>query len=373
MKAVVVGGGIGGVATAVALGQRGVDVELCERAPELRDIGAGKSVWNNGIQALRHLGVSDDVLAAGSPVDSLIISTWRGRVLQRIPVGRLGRNIALARRDVFHPLVNRLNGTLVRTGAKCVAVSDEGDHVVARFDNGDTAEGDFLVGADGIFSSVRAQLFDGWVPEYAGHVAWRGIASFEHPGWPIGTAVNYYGRGRHFAVEPLRDGRIFWYGTKNLPRDVQGGGKVEVAEAFGDALDPIPDLIEATSPDWVVRNRLFNLPFRPTWGKGRITLLGDAAHAMLPNLGQGACTAIEDAVVLAKCLQGSEDVQAALRAFERARRRRVRWIHWNSAMTGRLQLLESRVVVGLRDAWIWSQPGSLINQIVFRPILRFQP
>ena len=373
MKAVVVGGGIGGVATAVALGRRGMDVELCERAPELRDIGAGKSVWVNGIQALGHLGAAEDVLELGSPLDSLIITTWRGRVLQRIPVGRLGRNIALTRRDVFQPLVKRLNGTVVRTNARCVEVAEEGDRVTARFDNGERAEGDFLVGADGIFSSVRTQLFKGWDAEYAGHVAWRGIASFEHPGWPVGTAVNYYGRGKHFAVEPLRGGRIFWYGTKNLPRDARAGGRAEVLEAFGDALDPIPALIEATSPDWIVRNRLFNLPFRSTWGKGRITLLGDAAHAMLPNLGQGACTAIEDAVVLANYLEKTRDVQDGLRAYERARRRRIRWIHWNSAMTSRLQLLENRAATRLRDAWIWSQPGTLINQVVFRPILRFRP
>jgi 2-polyprenyl-6-methoxyphenol hydroxylase-like FAD-dependent oxidoreductase len=373
MKAVVVGGGIGGVATAVALGRQGIDVELCERAPELRDIGAGKSVWVNGIEALRHLGVDEEVLSLGSPLESLVITTWRGRVLQRIPVGRLGRSVAVTRRDVFDPLVKHLNGTVVRTNARCVGVSDEGDHVTARFDNGERAEGDFLIGADGIFSSVRAQLFGGWVPQYAGHVAWRGIASFEHSDWPVGTAVNYYGRGRHFAVEPLQGGRMFWYGTKNMPQEAKGRGKEEVSEAFGDSIDPIPALIEATSPEWIVRNRLFNLPFRPTWGKGRITLLGDAAHAMLPNLGQGACTAIEDAVVLAKSLATTSDIQNALRSYERARRRRVRWIHWNSAMTSRLQLLENRIAACLRDAWIWSQPGPLINQIVFRPILRFHP
>ena len=373
MKAVVVGGGIGGVATAVALGREGVDVELCERAPELRDIGAGKSVWENGVQALDHLGVADEVLAVGSPVDSLVIATWRGRALQKIPVGRLGRNIALQRREVFQPLVERLNGTVVRTNARCVEVSDDGDHVWARFDDGTSAEGDFLVGADGIFSSVRTQLFEDWTPEYAGHVAWRGIASFDHPDWPVGTAINYYGRGKHFAVEPLRDGRIFWYATKNLAQDEPGDGKAEVAEAFSDALDPIPALIDATSPEWIVRNRLFNLPFRRTWGRGRITLLGDAAHAMLPNLGQGACTAIEDAVVLAKSVSETSDVQVGLRAYERARRRRVRWIHWNSAMTSRLQLFENPVAAGLRNAWIWTQPGPVINQLVFRPILRFQP
>lgn len=373
MKAVVIGGGIGGVAGAIALGQQGIDVELCERADELRDVGAGKSVWENGVQALEHLGVADEVLAAGSPVDSLVITTWRGRVLQRIPVGRLGRNIALQRKEVFQPLVERLNGTVVRTNAKCVDVSDEGTYVTARFDDGGIAEGDFLVGADGIFSSVRTRLFEDWIPEYAGHVAWRGIASFEEPAWPVGTAMNYYGRGKHFAVEPLRDGRIFWYATKNLPQETTGTGKAEVSEAFSDALDPIPALIESTSPEWIVRNRLFNLPFRRTWGRGRITLLGDAAHAMLPNLGQGACTAIEDAVVLAKRVSEAAEIETGLRSYERARMRRVRWIHWNSAMTSRLQLFENPIATGLRNAWIWSQPGTIINQVVFRPILRFQP
>ena len=371
MKAVVVGGGVGGVATAVALEQSGLDVELCERAPELREIGAGKSVWQNGIQALDHLGVAEDVLAHGSPVDTLVVKTWRGRRLQTIPIGRLGKNVALERADVFRALVARLNDTVVRTGAGCVHVSDEGDHVSARLENGETVEGDFLIGADGIFSTVREQLFHGWQPEYAGHVAWRGIAAFEHPAWPVGSAVNYYGRGKHFAVEPLRGGRIFWYATKNLPRDAQRAGKAEVIEAFSDALDPIPQVIDSTSPELIVRNRLFNLPFRSTWTRDRVALLGDAAHAMLPNLGQGACTAIEDAVVLARCVEKTDDIRQGLLAYERSRTRRVRLIHRSSAMTSRLQLLEHPAATGLRNAWIRTQPGSLVNRLLFRPILRF--
>ncbi|MGH2805970.1 MAG: FAD-dependent monooxygenase [Actinomycetota bacterium] len=222
MKAVVVGGGIGGIACGVALGRVGIDVEICERAPELRDIGAGKTVWENGVRALEVLGTGEDVLAAGAPVETLVISSWRGRRLQTIPVGRLGRNIALTRAEVFDPLTMRLNGTVVRTDARCVSVSDDGDHATAHLADGGSAEGDFLVGADGIFSTVRGELFRGWEPAYAGHIAWRGIADFDHPAWPAGIVPNYYGRGKHFAVEPLRGGRLFWYGTKNLPRARNG-------------------------------------------------------------------------------------------------------------------------------------------------------
>ncbi|MGH2805971.1 MAG: FAD-dependent monooxygenase [Actinomycetota bacterium] len=144
-------------------------------------------------------------------------------------------------------------------------------------------------------------------------------------------------------------------------------------DAFADALDPIPALIEATPPNQIVRNRLFELPFRNTWGRGRITLLGDAAHAMLPNMGQGACTAIEDAVVLAARLEAATGIEDALRSYERDRRRRVRWIHRLSALTSRLQLLDSRLATGLRDAWIWTQPGVLANRVLFGPVLRFDP
>lgn len=372
MKALIVGGGVAGLATAVAFQRAGIDFELFERAPEIRDIGAGKSVWHNGVQALEWLGMADTVRAASSPIEELLVLSWSGRLFHRIPIGRLGPSLAVERQQVLTPLVDAVESEAIRTSARCVKVDQDDQGVTAHFDDGTEARGDVLVGADGIFSTVRGTLFPGWDPRYAGHVAWRGIAEFVHERWPAGISFNWYGRGKHIALMPLKGGRMFWYATKNLPYNASDGGKEEILESFSDTVEGIPELIAATEPGWIVRNRLYDLPFRRRWCSGRVVLLGDAAHAMRPNLGQGACVAIEDAIVLAQTLRGSDNVVERLRSFEHRRRRRARWIHRWSEITSRLQLLEGGAACRLRDSYLWLQPGPILARTFFRPILNFK-
>lgn len=373
MKALVVGGGVAGLSAAVAFQKVGIEAEVFERSPEIRDIGAGKSVWRNGVQALGWLGVAGEVAGVGSPIEEIRVLTWRGRVLHRIPVGWLGTSLALERRDVLVPLAGRVHASTVHTSARCVGVEQDDRGVTVRFEDGSIARGDILVGADGIFSTIRSVIFPGWEPRYAGHVAWRGIANVSDERWPAGISFNWYGRGKHFALMPLTGGRTFWYATKNLPVDTVDGGRDEIVRLFADAVEGVADLIRATEPEWIVRNRLFDLPFRRRWGRGRVVLIGDAAHAMRPNLGQGACTAIEDAVVLAQTMKVLPEPERALPRFERLRRRRVRWIRGWSEITSRLQLLESASACRLRDAYLWFQPGPILAQTFFRPILNFRP
>jgi 2-polyprenyl-6-methoxyphenol hydroxylase-like FAD-dependent oxidoreductase len=372
MKALVVGGGVAGLAAAVAFRRAGIEHHVFERAPEVREIGAGLSVWRNGIEALGWLGVAGDVVAAGSPIDEIRVLSWRGRVFHRIPVARYEPNVAVKRQDVLAALATAVDPETIRTGARVVSVERHEDGGSLRFEDGSIVDGDMVVGADGIFSTVRGALFPGWEPGYAGHVAWRGIADVSDPRWLEGISFNWYGRAKHFALIPLKEGRTFWYATQNLPADAPDGGRDEIADAFADCVEGVSELIRATDPEWIVRTRLFDLPFRGHWVSGRVALIGDAAHAMRPNLGQGACTALEDAVVLAQSLRGATDVRAALGSFERARMRRVRWIHRWSEVTSRMQLLESAALCRLRDLYLWTQPGPIIARTFFRPIVTFK-
>ncbi len=377
IRVLVIGAGIGGLSATLALRRIGCEVLVYERNAEVREIGAGLSYWSNGLRAAREIGVEEEILRTGSPIEWLENADWTGRPLQRIHVGRLGRHVALGRTDLLEPLLSAVGAASVRVGHRLERVRQDSGGVTAAFENGAESRGDLLVGADGIFSDVRRELHPRVTPAYAGHVAWRGIASFEHARFPLGVALSLMGRGKHFAVEPMTAGRLFWYATKNRPESSEApahrGKKGEVRESFRDCADPVPALIEATPEEEIFRNRVYDLPRVRPWSRGRVTLLGDAAHAMRPNLGQGACQAVEDAVVLGACLARSRDGgEAALRRYEALRRRRTGWVVYWSRQLSLIEYLEGPLAAKLRDAWLRLVPGFL-NLPWFATLVRFRP
>lgn len=377
-RVTIVGGGIGGLAAALALKRMGADVLVFERARAVRELGAGLSVWSNALRALAALEVRADVVAAGSPIDYLVNTDWRGRVLQRVPVHWFGQHVAIQRPQLLQPLLKALGEEHVRTAKDLVGIQrPNGRAVVARFTDGSEHESDLLIGADGLFSTTRQVLGEGRLPSYSGQIAWRGIASFAHERWPVGAAYSAMGCGKHFAVEPLIGGRLFWYATADLPAAAPAPPpelvKTELLAKFSDCHSPVPELIEATSVEHIVRNRVYDLPKVRRWSHGRVALLGDAAHAMRPNLGQGACLAIEDAVVLATCVANADgDLHLALRRYERTRRTRARWIVFWSKFVSELEHIRLPVGCAVRDWALRMTPGPL-HIPWLATILRFTP
>lgn len=360
---VVIGGGIGGLTAALAVAHHGIPVTVHERAPELREIGAGLGLWPAPLRVFDRLGIGDAVRALAGPWDEAGLRRADGRFLVRYSAeqfaARLGEpTIGVHRGELQALLVRSLDADVVRTDAECTGLDQRDDGVTVRFRDGSNVDGRVVVGADGRHSTVCRMLF-GDQPLHDCHtMGWRGTA-VAPPGsdWHrfIGET---WGPGGRFGIVPISGGRVTWYAAARRFRN--GGGLEELAERFGRWHHPIPELIAATDPSnlWsdVADDRR---PLRH-WVKGRVTLLGDAAHPMTADLGQGACQAILDAWVLAEELAGTSDVTSALRAYERRRRWRAGMVTMIARGATAGARPESRAAVAVRSRLASLAPPSVV-------------
>jgi salicylate hydroxylase len=337
MRIIVVGAGIGGLAAALALARAKFEVEVVERAGVLREVGAGLQLSPNAMKALQWLGVSGSVEAVSSEPQALELRTGKsgGRVFS-IPAGPSARRrfgapyLHIHRADLIEVLrtAAEAEGVRIRLGSRLSAFTRPDNEVRVGLDNGTILEADLLVGADGMRSTVRQILFGADHPRFTGAVAWRVVAPIEAcPDLPD-AAVVWAGPGRHAVTYRIRRGSLInFVGVVEEDRWREEGwdepgDKAELARAFEGWASPVTSIIGAarTCHRWA----LFDRDPLPRWSDGRATLLGDACHPMPPFLAQGAALAIEDAVVLARCLSAQyEQPEAALLAYEEKRKART--------------------------------------------------
>lgn len=361
--AAVVGGGIGGLATAAALHQHGVEVAVYERAPALGEVGAGISLWPNATRALDRLGALDAVRGAAGPIGALNVRDAAGRLLLRAPVaGHDAPALCAYRPDLVSALADLLPAGTLQTGKALASVEAEGDRARLLLADGSTAEADVVVGADGLRSTVRAYVTgDASAPVYRGHPIWRGVGPLP-PTFVAGEISETWSDGRRFGLLDVGRGRAYWYATANRPEGEADGGpvarKAEVAAMFSDWHAPIPEAVEATPPEAVLRGDTYDRRPRRGWSRGRAVLVGDAAHPTTPNLGQGGCLAIEDALVLARCLAEPGTLAEAFATYERARYKRAARVTRESLWTGRLGQAGG-ALAALRNGATRLTPGSV--------------
>jgi salicylate hydroxylase len=361
MQAIVVGAGIGGLTAALALRAAGLDVAVYEQADGLREVGAGIQLAPNATRLLHRLGLAAPLARVGVKPEAIEHKRWQdGRILLRQPLGETCERTFgapyyhLYRPDLLAVLAEALPAGVVRLGHRCVAVAQDAGGVTLAFDNGVDARAPVVIGADGIHSTVRALLLGPESPRFSGSIAYRGLVPAERlqrlglprysNGWlgPERHFVHYYvgagGRLMNFvAIVPARDWRVESWGGP------PGGGDPPLRVV---GWDPTVRTIIGAA-DRTHRWALYDREPLETWSVGRVTLLGDAAHAMLPFMAQGACQAVEDAAVLARCLGGvrPEAVPAALGQYEAIRKPRVWEVQrasWRNATTYHLPDGESQ-------------------------------
>lgn len=357
MRFIIIGSGIGGLTAAIGLRKVGMDVTVYERAPELREVGAGISLWANAIRALDYLGAGDTVRAVSLALDQSEFRADEGRRLQAQFSGKsletqLGVSPVVAmthRADLVGALAGLMPQGVARYGFECVGVEQQGDRIAVRFANGHADEADVVIGADGIRSTIRACLFGSQEPRYAGYTCWRGICP-RPAGLKPGYIGEWWGRGRRFGITTLTNDRVYWFATYNAPAGRHSADELSVvADLFRDWAEPVPELIATTAPDRLLHNDIVDRPPTRIWSVGRIGLIGDAAHPTTPNFGQGGCQAIEDGVVLARTMATNRDPARALAAFTAERYKRTAAITNESWRFGKVGQWEGRVSGWLRD------------------------
>ncbi|RDI49768.1 FAD-dependent monooxygenase [Nocardia mexicana] len=358
-RAIVVGGGIGGLATAIALTRRDWQVEVLERAAVAADAGSGLGLWPNGVRALDALTVGERVRARAMVDTDGGVRDLAGRWMSKTDTVELARRygsmVTIHRADLFGILRDALPADTLRLGITVTGVENHGGRAKVVHSEG-VSEADLVVGADGLRSRVRHAVWpQARGPRYAGYTTWRMVT---HPVPPLRSGGETWGRGRRFGIVPLSDGRVYLYGTVNAPEGARGpdGEWGEVRRHFGTWHDPIPALLDAVDPEAVLRHDIYDLPDLPAFVHGRVALLGDAAHAMTPNVGQGANQALEDAVALAALLD-RHPIEAALATYDRLRRPHTQAIVRRSRRVGAVAQWSWRPATMLRDTVVRRTPG----------------
>lgn len=342
---------MGGLTAGAALTKAGFEVEIYERARDLRPAGTALSLMTNALLALDSIGIRPDFDGRAVVFESLSFLTKRGRPIRTMQFGELARklgqpNLAVHRANLQQALLEQAADCKVELGVSATGYRREGNRVVVSLSDGRQVEADVLIGADGFNSAIRRQLAGPERPNDGGYVCWRATPMFSHPKVTPAYAAHYWGRGQRFGLVDIGGGQVYWWGTKNLPAaEAAGwhGRKAEIQRLYQGWADEVQEVIEATPQDTINSVAAQDRPFLEHWGDGPVTLLGDAAHPMMSSLGQGAAIAIEDGVVLGRCLAAHQDVQAGLRSYENNRRERTRAMVHASRDLSRIEQLHNPV------------------------------
>ncbi|MCV7174288.1 FAD-dependent urate hydroxylase HpxO [Mycolicibacterium sphagni] len=330
MKVAIIGAGMGGMSAAIALRQIGIETEVYERVTENKPVGAAISVWSNGVKCLNYLGLEQETAQLGGIVETMsYVEARTGDTMCRFSmqplIDQVGqRPYPIARAELQSMLMEAYGIDEINFGMKMVAVSDGADAATATFADGTTVAADIIIGADGASSMTREYVLGGPVTRrYAGYVNYNGLVDVDERISPATEWTVYVGDGKRVSAMPVADGRFYFFFDVVEPQGVpyeKGSAREVLRSHFADWAPGVQVLIDQLDPWTTNRVEILDLDPFDTWVKGRVAVLGDAAHNTTPDIGQGGCSAMEDAIALQWALRDNpDDVHAALAAYEQAR------------------------------------------------------
>ncbi|BCZ08752.1 MULTISPECIES: FAD-dependent urate hydroxylase HpxO [Acinetobacter] len=334
MNVVIIGAGMGGLTTGIALKKFGHQVRIFEQTEKILPVGAAISLWSNGVKCLNYLGLTDKIAKLGGQMDDLAyVDGLTGDVMTQFSLLPLIEEVGqrpypVARADLQNMLMDEFGRDQIYLGKKMVSLEDKTDSVEVHFADGSSTQADLLIGADGTHSLTRTYVLGQQVQRrYAGYVNWNGLVEISEDLAPAQQWTTYVGEGKRASLMPVADGKFYFFLDVPLPAGLDNNRdeyKKLLKQYFVDWCQPVQQLIERLDPQKTNRVEIHDIEPFTQFYKGRVVILGDAAHSTTPDIGQGGCQAMEDAIYLARSLQintlGLED---ALRRYQNKRNERA--------------------------------------------------
>ncbi|MBJ9935695.1 FAD-dependent urate hydroxylase HpxO [Acinetobacter pittii] len=334
MNVVIIGAGMGGLTTGIALKKFGHQVSIFEQTEKILPVGAAISLWSNGVKCLNYLGLTDKIAKLGGQMDDLAyVDGLTGDVMTQFSLLPLIEEVGqrpypVVRADLQNMLMDEFGRDQIYLGKKMVSLEDKADYVEVHFADGSSTQADLLIGADGTHSLTRSYVLGQQVQRrYAGYVNWNGLVEISEDLAPAQQWTTYVGEGKRASLMPVADGKFYFFLDVPLPAGLDNNRdeyKKLLKQYFVDWCQPVQQLIERLDPQKTNRVEIHDIEPFTQFYKGRVVILGDAAHSTTPDIGQGGCQAMEDAIYLARSLQintlGLED---ALRRYQNKRNERA--------------------------------------------------
>ena len=368
MKITIIGAGIGGLTTAIALKQKGFDVELFEASHAFKKAGSGINLAINAMQVYKKLGLYETLLKAGSYNQTMNISDENLTPISVIDMCGFEetfnvKSVAIHRAVLHEILLNELSDVPIYMGKKLKTLTSAKNETSLTFEDGTSHKATVLIGADGIHSVVRKALFNATQIRDAKQICWRGITKIELPSTYQTQLVEQWGKGKRFGFVSISETEYYWYALANYKTDARAEFKdLNLVDFYADFHPIVGDLLKSTPKKDRLTHTMMDLKPLTTWHKNKVCLLGDSAHATTPNFGQGACQAIESAYALANCLASNALPEKAFEAFQKIRIEKATDIVNTSWRIGKLAHLENRFLIKLRNLVLRNTPSSITQK-----------
>lgn len=355
----IVGAGIGGLTTALILKNRGIHAQIFEGSKELKPVGGGIILANNAMQVFQKLGLQEKIEAAGNKISCMKITNPQLKPISKINLGSFEKkygvhNIAIHRGSLQTVLLNELGTENLHLNKRLATITKQ-EVFKLNFQDHSFAESNIVIGADGIKSVVRNQLFAASTIRNAQQICWRAICNFTLPNEYNHEVNEAWGVGKRFGFVKISESKIYWYALANSKNTTSAA--TQLPELFSDFHSHILEIIAATPTNQIITSDITDLQPIPKWQQPQVCLIGDAAHAMTPNLGQGACQAIEDAYTIGQLLDKGFSLENAFEVFQNIRTKKVNTIVNQSWAIGKIAQLENKLGITVRNFILQNIPA----------------